>query len=465
MSPDRVLIRGAEVEGRIVDVLLADGVVEEIERSIAPHATDDVVDAAGGALIPGLHDHHVHLLAMAAQREGVDVSIASTPAEFDALVAGAAGSSSEDWIRVAGHDEHRHGQIDRYRLDALAPGRRVRVKHRSGLAWVLSSGALDAVGLGDGETPVGVERDASGRATGRLLRLDDWLAERIGVQAPALGAIGAELTALGFTGVTDATPVLGMGRIEALRAAVEDGDIAQRLVLLGVEDDETLDDWALMGPTKIVIDELDDPDPDSLAAQITRSHSIGRPVAIHAVSRLETVTAVMALALAGSVDGDRIEHGSVLPEDLDPVLAAGRITVVVQPSLVRERGDHYISAVDHDDQPFLHRAGSLLAAGVRIAAGSDAPVTSIDPWKAIATAADRTTREGRLLGGRERVDPLVALGWFLTDPLDPGGPIRRVRVGARADLCLLDRPLAEVLRGPDSAMVSSTIVGGRLVER
>jgi predicted amidohydrolase YtcJ len=161
--------------------------------------------------------------------------------------------------------------------------------------------------------------------------------------------------------------------------------------------------------------------------------------------------------------GDRIEHGSVLPTDLDCLIEAGGVTVIVQPALVRERGDHYLKVVDGEDLPFLHRAASLLEAGVRVAAGSDAPVTSANPWLAIAAASTRTTRAGQCLGAAERVGAATALGWYLTDPLDPSGPIRRVKVGARADLCLLDAPLAEVLADPNASHVRNTWVRGRLV--
>ena len=55
---------------------------------------------------------------------------------------------------------------------------------------------------------------------------------------------------------------------------------------------------------------------------------------------------------------------AVLPADLDNALASSGIVVIVQPSLVFERGDHYLLEVDPDDMPFLHRHGSLLAAGI-----------------------------------------------------------------------------------------------------
>ena len=468
----RTVITNAEVDGRVVTVVLEDGVIVEISDASDGSVSVDgdgvaLVDASGGALLPGLHDHHVHLLAMAARRGGVDVDSLSTPAAFDDALREATREIESRWVRVGGFDEHRHGSLDLERLDGLVGAAKVRVQHRSGLAWMLSSAGLDAV-LED-DSPAGVERDANGQPTGRLLRLDGWLAERIGVEAPLLGSLGAELAALGLTGVTDATPNLGIGRMELLRDAVLDGSLPQRIVLLGVEASDIegsangAGGWAEVGPAKIVIDEVTGLHPDALAEVIAAHHERGRSVAIHAVSRAETVTAVTAFAIAGTRFGDRLEHGSVLPRDLDPILADGGVTVIVQPGLVYERGDHYFDVVDADDRDVLHRAASLLGSGIAVAVGTDAPVTSVDPWATIAAASQRLTRGGRRLGEVERVAPRIALGWYLTDPLDPGGPERRVRVGARADLCLLDAPLAQVVANPTADHVRMTWVGGRLV--
>jgi predicted amidohydrolase YtcJ len=237
-------------------------------------------------------------------------------------------------------------------------------------------------------------------------------------------------------------------------------------VLLGVDadDDVAVDGWARVGPAKLLADEALGLDPGALAVRIAAHHAAGRLVAIHAVTRAENVAAVAALAEAGTLVGDRIEHGSVLPHDLDPFLAAHGVTVVVQPSLVAERGDHHLAEVDADDLPLLHRHASLLAAGVRVGVGSDAPVTSADPWAGIAAASTRRTRSGADLGFvAEAVPPRLALDWYLADPLDPGGPPRRVEPGAPGDLCLLDRPLDAALAEPSAGHVRSTWVGGRLV--
>lgn len=456
----RTRIRGAEIDGLSVDVLLESGRIAAIDPTDAAGPdrggdADLVIEAAGGALLPGLHDHHVHLLAMAARRRGVDLDRIDTQEAFEAEIIETC--VGPDWVRAAGYDEHRHGPLDRHRLDALAGPVPLRVQHRSGLSWVLSSAALERIGI-DADAPV--ERDADGVPTGWVHRADGWLAARIGVQAPALAPVGHELAAFGITGVTDATVGLDPGRLGLLLAARAEGAIPQQLLLLGVDDEAELGRRAQRGPAKLLADEFGGLDPDALTDAIRAHHDRGRAVAIHAVTRAENIAAVAALRAAGVRPGDRIEHGSVLPTDLDAHLAAGGITVIIQPALVAERGDHHLRAVDPEDLPLLHRQASLLAAGVAVAAGSDAPVTSADPWRAIAAATDRRTRSGAVLGPAERVSARTALDWFLTPLDDPAGSPRRVEVGATADLCLLDVPLATMLAAPDASHVRATWIDG-----
>jgi predicted amidohydrolase YtcJ len=460
-TPD-VLLRDVEVEGAPTDVLVADGRISAIGDDLRPSPMRDVVsvDGAGGALLPGLHDHHVHLLAIAARRHGVDVDACDSPAAFDRAVAGAEVDGA-GWVRVGGHDERRHGPVDGRRLDALRPGVAVRVQHRSGLAWTLSTSGLERIGIDDAPTGA-VERHGDGAPTGTILRADDWLADRLGPVPPPLDRLGSELAELGLTGVTDATVALGAARLDALLAARASGGLPQRLVVLGTEDEE-LDGLAVAGPAKVLADEVLGLDVDALAATIADRHAAGRAVAIHAVTRAENVAAATALAMAGPLAGDRIEHGSVLPFELDDLLARSQVTVVVQPALVHERGDHHLDVVDADDLPILHRIRSLRTAGIPVVIGSDAPVTSIDPWRAIRAAVDRRTRSGAVVGPDEAITAAEALAMYLADPLAPSGPIRRVARGVPADLVLLDGPLTDVLADPDRSRVRHTWVDGRLV--
>jgi predicted amidohydrolase YtcJ len=458
---ESILFRSIEIDERITDLRVESGLIVAIGKDL-PATDAEIIDGDGGALIPGLHDHHVHLLAMAARKSGVDLGVMRDPESVDrALVAAATSVVGDEWLRVTGYDEHHHGELSGARLDALAPRTKIRIQHRSGLAWFLSGAGLNAVSAKTSGSTL-FERDGNGSLTGWLHRGDAWLAERVPQVAPSIAPVSRELASFGITGVTDATVESGRGRLEILRSAVSSGDLVQELTILGAESAAELDGWAHLGPYKLLVDDVLGLDPDGLAQRIASVHAAGRAVAIHAVTRSETVTAVTALMLAGVREGDRIEHGSVLPADLDRALASSGVVVIVQPSLVFERGDHYFDQVDPDDMAFLHRHASLLAAGIRVAAGSDAPVTSADPWAAVAAASTRQTREGRLLGESEKVPAAIALNWFLADPQAPAGPVRRLIPGVAADLCLLDRPLGVALLAPDSSVVRMTFVAGRL---
>ena len=54
---------------------------------------------------------------------------------------------SEGWIRGVGYFESVAGELDRARLDRLAPARPLRIQHRSGALWMLNSAAVDRLGL------------------------------------------------------------------------------------------------------------------------------------------------------------------------------------------------------------------------------------------------------------------------------------------------------------------------------
>jgi predicted amidohydrolase YtcJ len=71
--------------------------------------------------------------------------------------------------------------------------------------------------------------------------------------------------------------------------------------------------------------------------------------------------------------------------------------VVTNPAFVYWRGDVYRRETDGAARAWLYRARSLVAAGVPVAAASDAPVVAPDPWLGMAAARTRRTRDGRTL--------------------------------------------------------------------
>lgn len=449
-----VLIRDCEVDGiGGLDVRIRRDSVVEIAPSLRPD-DEELIAAAGGALIPGLHDHHLHLFALAADLQSVSCA-PTVLRDRDALAAVLRDDAQSGPVRGTGYFETVAGPLDRDVLDALVPDVPVRVQHRSGAVWFLNSTALSAAGLLDSPDPA-VERDDKGRATGRIVR-GDHLLRNADSGWPDLSGVGELLASYGVTGVTDATPRLDVAAAMALHAAQDEGALPQRMLLLGAP----LEAAAARGvPWKIVVDELVGLDPVVLVDEIRAAHEAGRPVAIHCTSRSETVLAVTALLDGGPLPGDRLEHAGILPRDLDGALATSGVTVVTQPHFIAERGDDYLANVEPDDHELLYRCGSLVDAGVPVAGGTDAPFGRPDPWAAMAAAMSRRTSSGVLVGESEAMTPRRALDLFLGKPLAPGSPARQVQLGAPADLCLLDAPLATVLEDPRSDHVTAAVVAG-----
>jgi predicted amidohydrolase YtcJ len=444
------IVGGRVTGGAIGDVRIAGGRITEVAPSLDPHPADEILDADGGSALPGLHDHHLHLRALAAARRSVAVG----PVDVDGPggMAQALRDASPDahgWVRAVGYHESVAGELDRHALDAMAPGASIRVQHRSGALWILNSRALDTLGVADLDQP-GIERDAAGHPTGRLFRMDGWLADHVPSDPAAADVteVSAHLASLGVTGLTEATPGATAGGLAAFVRAVEHGTLLQRAHLMcpaGVH--PPAHPLVSRGPEKFLLDDARLPALDDFAGSVARAHAAGVPVAIHCVTAIQLVFAVTALEAAGPHRGDRIEHGAVVPADLLARLASAHLTVVVNPDFLFERGDAYLAEV---------------AAGVRVAAGTDAPFGGADPWIAVAAAHRRRTRDGAPLGPREALDETRAFALFTGHADDPARP-RRIAVGEAGDLCILDGdalppPLAD-------GRVAATVVGGRVVYR
>ena len=458
-----MLIRRAEVEGALCDVRLDGGRIVELGASL--DAADDrfTLEAGGGALLPGLHDHHIHLFALAAALRSVGCGPPSVrnAEELEAVLAAA---PPREWIRGVGYHESVAGELDRVRLDRLVRDRPVRIQHRSGALWMLNSAAVARLGLDAGETPPGVERDEDGRVTGRVFRLDAWLRERIGTSAPPdLAPVGNTLARFGVTGVTDATAGNGAAELDALGAALERGALRQRLLVMGRPE---LPAPAMTGversAVKLILEERDLPPLETLVGWLADAHQAGRSVSVHCVTLAELVVALGAFRSAGSLPGDRIEHGAVAPPQVVRLLAELGLTVVTQPHFVRERGDAYLEDVDERDLPWLYRAAGFVEGGVPLGGGTDAPFGDPDPWLAMRAAVERRTEAGAVLGEEESLTPERALALFTTPPEEPGGQPRRVEVGAPADLCLLARPWSEAREELSSEHVAATLRNGEL---
>jgi predicted amidohydrolase YtcJ len=425
--------RATLLDGTTTDVRVGDRIVEV--GYLEADKNEQVFDANSATVIPGLHDHHVHLRSAAAALTSARVGPAEVRGRDDLARALAdAPVGGDGWIRAVGYHEAVAGPLDRNVLDGVSPPLPVRVQHRSGVLWTLNSAGLARVGLTD--HPDGRLRSADRSWSDALQRNESGLAE-----------VSRRLGEYGVTGVTDATPDFEVGDIVKLMQAHRNGELLQRVHCLA--------------PGKRILHDTG-LDLDDLTAWIAERHAEDAPVAVHCVTAAQLVVTLSALQEVGTHPQDRIEHAAVVPDDALFELKKLGVTVVTQPNFVAERGDQYLVDVPAAEHHELWRLASLLEAGIKVALSTDMPFGDGDPWATMRAAVRRTTTAGAVLSRDECVSPREALTMFLGTSGEPTRP-RAIAAGQPGDLALLSALPAAVLGELDSQMVAATVVAGRLV--
>jgi len=423
-----MIIRNAEIGGMITDILLTDGRIGKIGKDIRGGR---YFDAKGGALLPGLHDHHIHLNATAAAMNSVGCGPPEINSETDLIEALA--QSGEGWLRGVGYHHRVAGEINRGWLDENGPDRPIRIQHRSGRLWILNSLAMAELGIS--EPP-----------NGRLLDSDVQLGTRS--QFPDLNALVNKLLSFGITGVTEVTPSNGIAEYENYLVAAK----PLKLSVMGRAELSSAKSQYL----KLHYHDHDLPALDDLVNEVKHAHESGRNVAAHCVTRAELMLTLAAIEMAGPVYGDRIEHAAIADDEAIKWMRKLGVIVVTQPNFIAERVEAYRKDVPEMDHQNLWR---LKAFGrLKCAAGSDAPFGDLDPWKAMAAAVKRPSGFED-----EAITPEEALALYTKPANDAGGLPRKIAVGEVADVCLLDTRWAEARQNLRGVTVRATWINGELV--
>ncbi|WP_432175879.1 amidohydrolase [Streptomyces sp. Tue6028] len=420
------------------------------------------------------------------------------------------------------------GTPTRQLLDAVVPDRPVYLPNRDHHgAWV-NSLALELAGVTrDTPDPADgrFERDATGEPTGMLQEGAMQSVGRLTPPATAADRLAALLHAqrhlhsLGITAWQDALlgSFLGMDDpSEAYLTAARDGSLTARVVgalwwdrARGAEQiPELVERRAASahgrfsaGSVKLMLDGVAENgtasllspyldkcgcttanrgtsfiDPDRLHAYVTELDALGFQCHFHALGDRAVRDALDAVEAARKANGPsdtrpHLAHLQVVHPDDVPRFAHLGATANIQPLWAAHEPQ-----MDELTIPFLgpERAswqypfGALLRSGARLAAGSDWPVSSADPLQGIHVAVNRVSPDepGPVFLPGERIgltDALTAYtaGSAYANHLDDTG---RVRVGALADLVVLDR---DPYQGPPEAIggtgVAHTYVGGERV--
>lgn len=455
--------RDPQVPPEPVDVLIEDGMVTGVGEQLHRPATVQAIDAAGRWCIPGLWDQHVHLTQWTLTAQRLDLAATRSPEDVLAAVAARVDAASGRPVIGWGH---RSGGWSRdatvAELDAVSGDTPVVLVSGDGHHAWLNSAGLRALGLPPGNTVVRenawfLAYPRLGALTGDRGVAPSAVREALD-HAAALGIVG--LVDFEFNAGLDEWPgrwTQGSDRLR-VRWATYAG-MLEDVISAGLRTGDPLDgdDRLTMGPLKIISDgslntrtawcddsyaqaeRVEHPYgyPNLTAAELrnllAQARAHGLAVAVHAIGDRAVRQAVDAFADTGARGS--IEHAQLIRrEDIRRMAELG-IRASVQPA-------HLLDDRDLTERIWPGRAercfafALMLREGVELALGSDAPVSPLDPWLAMAAAVHRSADERPPWHPEQALTPAQALAASVD-----GQPT--VGVGSRGDLALLDAdPLA-----------------------
>ncbi|MPV38433.1 amidohydrolase family protein [Georgenia subflava] len=453
-----------------MDLRIVDGVVTEAAPHLERAPGEDVIEAAGRWVVPGLWDQHVHLTQWSQTFGRLDVSAAGSAAETLTLVRDLlATTPSRRDLPAVGYGFRHALWPDNASLAALdAVAGDVPVILMSGdvhCGW-LSSRARQLL-----DVPPTSDDDG-------LVRENDWFAAltrlaQLPGPDPTAGYRRAmdEAAARGIVGITDmewaANAQDWPGRVAAgldllrLRTATY-ADRLDDILAAGLRTGDRLHGGRgllTMGPLKVISDGslntatahtvapyshpldpahphgVQNVAPDELVDLVRRATAGGLAVAIHAIGDAAVGIALDAIEEAGA--SGSVEHAQLLSPGQASRFAALDVVASIQPA-------HLLDDRDITEDRWPGRGGrvfvlrELLDAGARVAFGSDAPVAPLDPWLAMAAAVHRSGDERPAWHPEQHITAVEALA----ASTDGQGT---VEAGSRGDIVLLD---ADPLAGP-----------------
>ncbi|GEP38411.1 amidohydrolase [Nocardioides psychrotolerans] len=492
-APQRLVLRnGLVLGGRpsvpATSIAVEDGHIvsvgdEQLADSFAGsgHGAPEIIDLEGALVAPAFVDSHVHTVRTGLAISGLDLTgVASRTAVLDALAHHARTHDDASVLVGQGWDETgwpepRPPTGDE--LERAAPGRRAYLTRVDSHSAVISPGLATLVpGLEQltGWTPDGrVERDAHHAVRNVLEGLigpDERLAAaRTACRAMAAqGIVGFHENAAPHIGPEHEIEVVRQAAAETgLRATVYWGELmavdsARRLGVAGLAGD-LVADGAFGSRTAALSSPYDDRHDTCGHAYVTaeqvRDHVVactgaGLQAGFHCIgdAALDAIGEGFARA-EEAIGGDalrharhRLEHVEMPSPAVIQVLSRLEVVASVQPMFDGLWGGPegmYAARLGErwrDTNPFL----DLEMAPVRLAFGSDSPVTALGPWAAIRAAVHHH-HEG------QRLPPMFAFrahtrGGAFAAHDDLGGHLGQ---GARADLAVWDVPGGYAPSTPD----------------
>lgn len=390
------------------------------------HEADRVLDLPGATIMPGFIDTHVHLTSTGLSLANEDVMRARSTEELLALARGRAAGDPDPVVLLSGFDETRWelpALPSLSELDAVTDKPLV-IRRIDGHLALVNSAALTFAQALDAD---GCQRDADGVPTGRVTqeanrKVCRWAAEtrsehRIEELQLAAAALAA---ARGITGVHEmALPrEMGFRDVEVLlrhrgrlpidAVAVPATMEVPRVVDLGLTaiGGDLAADGSVGARTAALSAPYADVEGDGvtyfgddrLAEFFRDGHDAGLQVGMHAIGDRAIEQVLVAWErVYRSLDSrerrhfrarrHRIEHVEMATAAQVERAAVLGLAASVQPAFDAAwgfPGQMYERALGPERASAMNPFRTLLERGLVVGAGSDAPVTPLDPWSAVA---------------------------------------------------------------------------------
>jgi len=460
-----------------------------------------IVDGNGSTLLPGLIDAHGHIIDLGFEYVRIQLAGSASLAEAqDRIRRYAAEHPQLPWLRGGAGWNQVIWKLGRFplasELDAAVSDRPAVLERVDGHALWLNSAALRAAGITrDTADPVGgrIERDADGNPSGVLvdkaMDLMDPVLPRPDA-AESINALKAALAHMNSVGLTSAGDAgAPADTIRLYRQLADQGDLPVRvyaMIMDAGEDFRTLSkDGPLIGygqdrltvrSVKLFADGAlgsrgaamlapysDKPDQHGLLfmsdaemeRKIQMALGAGYQVNVHAIGDAANRQVLDGFEAAYKAVGgrelrNRIEHAQVVaPADI-PRFKQLNLIASMQPTHATSDKNMALDRIGPERLKGAYVWRTFLAQGTRIAAGSDFPVESDNPFFGLHAAITRTDHEGQPRGGWHPEQAMTPIEAFRAFTLDAAYAqhwetrIGSLEPGKWADFILIDRDLFKI---------------------
>jgi predicted amidohydrolase YtcJ len=408
-------------------LLVRDGRIGWLGADADAPAADRVVDLGGALVLPAFVDAHVHLTDTGLAVGGLDLSgVRSARELLDAVAAFAAARPSDAVVHGHGWDESTWADLvppTAGQLDRAAGGRRVYLSQASVHSALCSSALLAAaqVSSADGWVREHDHHAVRAIALGSLSAAQRAAAQRTALAAAARRGIAAvhECGGPGTSSEADFASALGLSgrglpevygywgelggaaRARELGAAgaagdlYADGALGSRTAALS----SPYVDGATCGEAFVTAEQA--------AAHLVDCVTVGVQGGFHAIGDAAIGTVLDGFALAARRVGverlragrHRVEHVELADRAMIARMVGFGVVASVQPAFDRlwgGAGRMYEQRLGLARSLASNPLGQLHAVGVALAFGSDSPVTPVDPWGAVAAAAQHRNPASRM---------------------------------------------------------------------